>query len=282
MDLVERDLRAAANIVFNRYLAETRRAADLDALVALPFYLSMRAAIRAKVTAARLEQTQAGERPAIARNARTYFDWARRFIAPAPPMLVAVGGLSGTGKSVLARALAADLAPAPGAVVLRSDVERKAMFGVAETAPLPADAYTPEVTGHVYAVLAEKAGRALAAGHSAVLDAVFAQPQERDLAPRAADRSGAAFRGLFLTADVATRVARVAARSRDASDADSAVARKQEAYVLGDLDWTCVDASGTPAETFERARAAIGCDTKRPDGRPMAVGEPDDQRRTER
>ncbi|HMA56734.1 MAG TPA: phosphotransferase, partial [Pseudolabrys sp.] len=54
MDLTERGLRPAANIVFNRYLAETRRVHDLDALAALPLFMSIRAAIRAKVTAARL------------------------------------------------------------------------------------------------------------------------------------------------------------------------------------------------------------------------------------
>ena len=58
-----------------------------------------------KVTAARLKQPATEPRDAIARNARHYFDFACRFINPAPPMLVAVGGLSGTGKSVLARAI---------------------------------------------------------------------------------------------------------------------------------------------------------------------------------
>ena len=62
MDLIERDLHAAANIVLNRYLAETRRAEDLDGLAALPFFLSLRAAIRAKVTAARAEQAEEATR----------------------------------------------------------------------------------------------------------------------------------------------------------------------------------------------------------------------------
>src|SRR3954471_10463764 len=154
MDLVERGLQAPANIVFNRYLLCTERPEDLDALAALPFYLSMRAAIRAKVTAARLEQAGAEKQPEIRRNARKYFDWAHRFITPAPPVLVAIGGLSGTGKSVLARALAPSLAPPPGAVVLRTDVERKALFGKDETKPLPREAYEPSVTACVYDAIA--------------------------------------------------------------------------------------------------------------------------------
>ncbi|MGH6769061.1 MAG: AAA family ATPase [Xanthobacteraceae bacterium] len=257
MDLVERDLGVAANIVFNRYLTETARAEDLDALAALPFFLSMRAAIRAKVTAARLTQAKPDERPEIARTARRYFDWACRFIAPEPPQMLAVGGLSGTGKSVLARALAAGIAPAPGAVVLRSDVERKALSGKDETESLPPDAYTPEVTARVYAAIADKARRAAAAGHSAILDAVFARPEERRTAEQSAEAADVPFHGLFLEADLATRMARAGGRTRDASDADSSVACTQEDYDLGDIHWSRVDASGTPEQTLARAKSVL-------------------------
>jgi predicted kinase len=65
------------------------------------------------------------------------------------------------------------------------------------------------------------------------------------------------FHGLFLDADLATRVARVGARSGDASDADAAVARAQESYDLGALDWARVDASGTPDQTLARAHATL-------------------------
>ena len=258
MDLTERGLGASANIVLNRYLLETRRPEDLDALAALPFFLSMRAAIRAKVTAARLAQADARERVAIDSSARKYFEWARRFIAPAPPVLVAVGGLSGTGKSVLASALAPELGVAPGAVLLRSDVERKALLGRDEHDKLPDAAYTPEVTARVYAAIIDKARRAIAAGHAAIVDAVFAQPDERRLVEQCAAALGISFQGMFLDADLATRVARVGTRSRDASDADAAVARQQDSYDLGELDWRRIDASGTPEQTLARVRTALG------------------------
>jgi hypothetical protein len=170
-------------------------------------------------------------------------------------MLVAVGGLSGTGKSLLARALASSVAPLPGAVVLRSDVTRKALFGVAETERLPPNSYTPEVTAQVYASLAAKARRVLAAGHSAIVDAVFADANER--AEIATAASGYSFRGLFLTADLDTRLARVGARAGDASDADAKIARAQEHYNLGALDWIAVDASGSPAQTLQHSKAAL-------------------------
>jgi uncharacterized protein len=257
MDLVERGLNPAANRVLNRYLAETKRAEDLDALATLPLFLSLRAAIRAKVTAARIDHAALDQRGAIARSARAYFEFAHRFIEPGPPRLVAVGGLSGTGKSALAQTLAGELAPHPGAVVLRSDVERKALFGKDENVRLPRDAYSPAVTTKVYAVIADKARRAVAAGHSAILDAVFATPQERTAARASAKILGVPFHGLFLEADLDTRLARLSARGRDPSDADAAVARIQQSYDLGTLDWTRIDASGTPEETLARARKAV-------------------------
>jgi aminoglycoside phosphotransferase family enzyme/predicted kinase len=253
MDLVERGLRPAANVVFNRYLTETRHVADLDALAALPLFLSLRAAIRAKVTAARRALTAA--HAGTEQNARGYFALAGKLLAPPAPKLVAVGGLSGTGKSLLARELAADILPVPGAVVLRSDVERKVLFGIAETGRLPETAYTPDVTIQVYAVLADKARRVIGAGHSTIVDAVFANAGERVAIAEAA--AGATFLGLFLTANLATRISRVGGRQGDASDADAAIARRQEGYDLGAMQWTLVDASGSPEHTLQRAREAL-------------------------
>ena len=257
MDLIERKLGAAANIVLNRYLTETRRDENLDALAALPLFLSSRAAIRAKVTAARAKGTElhSDRRAEAEQSARDYFALAQELLAPAKPRLVAVGGLSGTGKSLLARALAPDIWPAPGAVVLRSDVERKALFGIAENERLPQSAYERAATAKVYAAIEAKARRVLTAGHSAIADAVFADPRERAAIAKAA--GGQAFRGLFLTAPLAVRVSRVGARRDDASDADAQVARAQEQYDLSALDWTTVDASGTPAETLQRAREVL-------------------------
>lgn len=249
MDLIERDLTAAAGIVLNRYLSETGDESDLDALGLLPLMMSLRAAIRAKVTAARPNRDAA-----VDNQARAYFALAQKLIAPPPPKLVAVGGLSGTGKSVLAGALVPHVQPLPGAVWLRSDVIRKRRFGKRDTDRLGPEGYTAAVTAEVYAALAARAARILAAGHSAIADAVFARAGERAQIEQAAP---VAFHGLFLTAALETRLARVGGRKSDASDADATIARAQEDYELGSLNWDEIDASGPPEQTLLRALAAM-------------------------
>jgi predicted kinase len=95
----------------------------------------------------------------------------------------------------------------------------------------------------------------IAAGHSAIVDAVFSNPSERVAIAQAA--AGHAFHGLFLTADLATRLSRVGGRKGDASDADAKVARAQEQYDLGPMQWIPIDASGSPADTLRRAKVAL-------------------------
>ena len=180
MDLVDRKFDRAANIVFNRYLLAAGMEEQLDALAALPFFLALRATIRARVALDKRKLVEGEERATAEDEARDYRTLAAHLIAPPKPRLVAIGGLSGTGKSALAASLAPFLLPAPGAVHLRSDIERKRLFGVGETERLPEAAYSQDVTARVYARLLDLARRTLRAGHSAIVDAVHARPQERE------------------------------------------------------------------------------------------------------
>ena len=74
--------------------------------------------------------------------------------------------------------LAPHLAPMPGAVIVRSDVERKALFGARRNEKLSGAGLHARGTARVYAIIADKARRIVAAGHSAIVDAVFAQPRK--------------------------------------------------------------------------------------------------------
>jgi predicted kinase len=114
---------------------------------------------------------------------------------------------------------------------------------------LPASAYAEDVTRDVYWRLIEKARAALRAGQAVVLDATFATAAERNAAAAAAAETGVAFAGLFLDAPLATRLARIASRRADASDADADVASRQKAEPLGERGWAVLDGAGDLSET---------------------------------
>ena len=259
MDLIHFSNETASNGVFNHYLAGTPDE-NLDGLAALPLFLSMRAAIRAHVLFTKSEQMADGK--AIWHVAKCYFDLARRLIAPKPPMLAAIGGRSGTGKSVLAHALAGVVEPPPGAVTIRSDVVRKHLFDVSETTTLPQAAYQAATSQRVYDLLSKTASRVLAQGCSVVLDAAFLGEAQRAALPDLARQHHGRFVGLFLTADLATRLSRIERREHDASDATREIALQQEAAPLGTVNWHRVDASGAPEDTLQRSIACLsapGC-----------------------
>ncbi len=262
MDLYERDLGDEANLIFNRYLYLTRRDGDLEALTALPFFMMLRAAIRAKVTAARAAGAAEADRPQIEAEAVRYFEVAEMFLEPLEPRLLAIGGFSGSGKSTLAAELAPSFGPAPGAVLLRSDLERKAYFGVADTDRLDESAYGAEVTAEIYHTLTNKARAALAAGHGVIVDAVFAREDERRAIAHIADAVEVPFYGLWLDAPEAVLVDRVTRRVGDASDADAAIVRRQLAYDRGQLDWTVIDARGAMHHTLALMLSALTADRR--------------------
>jgi uncharacterized protein len=259
MDLDIRGHRAEANAVLNRYLWRSAATLDLRGLQALPLFLGLRSAIRAMVTAERAGQETGDAQTRHRDEAGRYLDAALAVLAPPAPRLIAIGGLSGTGKSTVARALAPRIGPTPGAVHLRSDLERKSLFGVDETTRLGLEAYARGAGEQVYAILTEKMRHVLAAGHAGIADAVFARPEERAQIERVAAALGVPFRGLWLDAPPEALLARVAARTGDASDATADVVRQQLGYETGALSqgWIRVDAGAGPAATLDNARKAL-------------------------
>ncbi|HET7852202.1 MAG TPA: AAA family ATPase [Methyloceanibacter sp.] len=241
MDLGARGLTAHANAVLNAYLEVCGDTGDLIGLAALPLFLSMRAMIRAKVELLRAELKPESRAAAQARAA-SYVQLARDHLERKRPELVAVGGLSGSGKSSVAEALAPLIGAFPGAVHVRSDIERKRLFGVPSEERLPRSAYTAEVSGIVYTICRKRALMALMGGHSVIVDAVHARREERDAIAEIAAHAGAAFTGLWLDAPADTMRARIAGRVGDASDATPAVIDEQLQYDLGEQSFAAVDA----------------------------------------
>lgn len=241
MDLWQRGLKAEANMVFNRYLDLSPE--DEGALALMPLFMSIRASIRAHVLAAQSERAGSeGEAAAMAARERLWL--ALALLEPAPPMLVAIGGLSGTGKSTLARALGALAGRPPGARILRSDVLRKRLAGVPPEERLPPESYTAEASAAVYAEIDRLAAGAMAQGSAAIVDAVSLRRSERDALQAIADAAGAPFLGIWLEADDEDRVARIAGREADASDATVAVAQAQARQNAGPLPpWHVIRAS---------------------------------------
>lgn len=255
MDVWLHDLPVQANRIFNEWLG---RSGDLGGLALMPLYLALRAAIRAHVGGSMAEAaTDDVTREKHLTAARNYVHRALAFLKPEPPRLVAVGGLSGTGKSVLSRALGAYVGRAPGAVVLRSDVIRKEMAGAGPTDKLAPEHYRPEVSAAVYDEMRARARICLDAGQAVIADAVHARPDERAALADLAVAAGVPFQGFWLEAPVDVLTRRLDARRDDASDADVRVLRQQLDYDLGQIGWTRLVSGGDAAATLAAARAAL-------------------------
>ncbi len=253
MDLLARDERRLASRTLNAWLM----ARDVDlwpdvmrSLAALPLYVAMRAEIRAKTEA---------RRPGGAPGARRYLDLAleagRRNAGQA--RIIAIGGLSGTGKSTIARALVPLVGGAVGGVHLRSDEIRKRLSGVGLEERLPPSAYTAEASRQVYDTMMELARLAAEAGMAVVVDAVQAREEERRAIEEIARAAGVAFDGIWLEAPAKTLEARIASRRGDVSDATVDVLQQQLGYALGEITWKRVDVSGGAEAVSTAVRAHL-------------------------
>ena len=232
MDLDCRVGRAAANRVLNRYVART---GDAALVRLLPGFLSRRAMVRAHVT-----------------GDIGYLDAALDYLRPGPARVVAIGGLPGTGKTTLARALAPALGAAPGALILRSDEIRKRLHGAAPEQRLGRAAYAEEASARVDAALLGQLRDA--AGHSVILDASFTSPELR----QAVEQAARPFTGLWLEAPIPELERRISGRVGDASDATLGTLHRMAALDCGEIGWRRVPADD---HVVERCRAIL-----QPDG----------------
>lgn len=255
MDLWHREQRDLANLVLNRYLDECD---ETDGLGLMPFFMAIRAAVRAHVTAVQALEARPEDAAPIRAEAHAYFDLARACLHETKPAPVAIGGLSGTGKSTIAALAAPHIGPAPGARILNSDRIRKHLHGVPAEARLPETAYRPELSKLVYATLNRETARAIATGTSVVVDAVFGQPEDRAAVADVAAAAGVPSLGFWLEAGDGTRLSRVRARVNDPSDATADVLVAQARRDPGPIAWRRLDAEAAAADTKDAILAEIG------------------------
>jgi uncharacterized protein len=207
-------------------------------------YLAYRAHVRAKVACVRHAQ---GELRA-AEEARTLHRLALDHLERGRIALVLVGGLPGTGKSTVARALAEQL----DAALLRSDELRKEMAGMDATtsasAPYRHGLYARDQVAGVYGELRDRARRLLELGVPVVIDASFTSAAERDLAAAVAAETSSSLVQLHCVVPLEVARARLAARPPE-SDASDATEEVLEAMVS--------DADAWPEATAVRTNDAI-------------------------
>ena len=252
MDLIHRGLPDLARLFLQAY-------GDLEADDAgqalLPLFIAVRATIRAKVAGFNARVLEGEARAEKIRSARAYLELALKALEPVPPRLLVVGGRSGTGKSSVAAALADRFGAMPGAIVLRTDVIRKRLFGKVPTDRLPSEAYAPRISARVFLTVAARARALLRAGRSVIADGVYGDAAQRIQIEAVARQTGVPFRAVWLEATQATLEQRVAGRTGDASDADVAVVRQQAARLAdAAVDWPRVAAGGSLADVAADVR----------------------------
>lgn len=229
MDLEDRGLKTHAWRFINAWLEHT---GDYAALELLNFYKAYRALVRAKVALFSLaHQTDAVQKAVTLRQYRNYANLAEHYSAIPSRFLAITNGVSAVGKSHVAMRLVEAL----GAIRLRSDVERKRLFGEqnnADLGKLSAGIYSQDASADTYQRLHQLAEAALRAGFPVVIDATYLKQAQRDAASQVAEACGAPFLILECSAPddiIASWLEHRKAAGTDPSDATMTVVQAQQA-----------------------------------------------------
>ncbi|MHB0917445.1 MAG: bifunctional aminoglycoside phosphotransferase/ATP-binding protein, partial [Thiobacillus sp.] len=227
MDLLQRGHADWAWLLLNNWLERT---GDYSGIALLRYYAVYRALVRAKVAAIRGEQTIGAGRDAVLAEVRALLNLATTLTRPLPVRLDVTHGLSGSGKTTVTP----KLMQTPGAIRLRSDVERKRLAGLDAQARsgsgVGENLYAADATQNTYKHLAHLAGQILDVGWPVIIDATFTARWQRDLLRDVARTRDVEFRILDFPVPLATLRERIVQRARsggDASEADLAVLQHQ-------------------------------------------------------
>ncbi len=226
MDLLHFGYEGYAYRFLNRYLQNT---GDYQSLALLRYYLVYRALVRAKVSLLRLAQSADAVVRTQARSEYAIFaNLAERISQDRQAMLIVTHGFSGSGKSTFAGQLAEKI----GAVQIRSDIERKRLFGFSAQdktgSAIDSGVYTPEAGEKTYRRLAELAKAVLEAGYPAIIDAAFLKAEQRNLFQQLANKCRVKFFIIDFQASDETLCRRIRQRQNDASEASIDVLHRQQ------------------------------------------------------
>ena len=258
MDLQHRQQHQLASRFLNSYLDAT---GDYAGLSVLPFYLGYRALVRAKVNALRLEQKDltVEEKDKTIDEFESYLELAATYTQQPTPKLIIMRGMSASGKSTVSQQLLDEL----GAIRIRSDVERKRLFGIVSTdsasdkvgTNINTGIYSADASQLTYAKLIELTSMIIKAGYSVIVDAAFLKWEQREPFQELADRLKVPYIILEITAPAEILRQRITQRKSDVSDADLAVLEHQLAnwQPLREEEISTV----IPVDTSERLDATL-------------------------
>lgn len=230
MDLESRREQPLAYRVLNTWLEYT---GDFDGVALLPLYKTYRALVRAKIALFTLGNPalSEAERTGLMQRYRDYANLAESYSSIPSRYLLATTGLSGSGKSVMSNALAQNL----GLIRLRSDVERKRLFGLGplddSRSGLKSNIYTDQATRDTYNTLASTATSLLAAGLPVIVDAANLKQAEREQLEQVAENQGVPFALIDCQAPEALRREWIRARANDASEAKEELLEQQQSWL---------------------------------------------------
>lgn len=224
MDLEARQRQDLGNAFLNTYIEQT---GDWEGLQVLPLYLSRQAYVRAKVTSFLLDDPNVSDdsKAEAQKMAADYYKLAWDYTRPRQGQLVLMSGLSGSGKTTVARYLARNL----DAIHIRSDAVRKHLAGIPLEQPGSADLYTWAMSEKTYHRLLELGIMLAKAGFPVILDAKYDQQAFRAEAIALAQRHQLPLQILHCTAPETVLRDRLASRTDDISDATTDILRQQQA-----------------------------------------------------
>ncbi|MGA7934063.1 MAG: AAA family ATPase [Kovacikia sp.] len=240
MDLDARDRRDLSNLFLNAYIEQT---GDWEGLQVLPLYLSRQSYVRAKVTSFLLNDPSipAAVKQSSKETAARYYRLAWQYTQPRQGSLTLMAGLSGSGKSTVAR----NLAQQTGAIHIRSDAVRKHLAGIPLEARGGADLYTSEMSQKTYDRLLELGITLAKQGYSVILDAKYDRQPLRQAVIDQATSHQIPLKILYCTAPLEVLQERLHNRTGDVSDATADLLPQQQMDPFSEDELPYVDTLDT-------------------------------------